>query len=249
MQTARLEAGEKFLFLTKMDRLHGILSSIHRSVQTIENNTKANTRLANQVNELLRIIEAVTKLSGDKHNDKQVDVLESSVFYPSCEPLVQQRNDGKHGNTHLLNGAPAINHIVNKISAEINVHSAASSNDGGRVKSRTRKEHEKPEFRDVGRPVSRENHQRQSTAMWGSQSASDLSIAEGSVDSEYSSENSPADGHANDFTIVVNKRAAKRRRRRTKQDGISFAEALNKPVPVASEDPAVKLLAPSKNLN
>ena len=215
----------------------------------IESNTKADTSLANQVNELLRILEAKIKHSGDKHNDKQVDVLESAVFYPSCEPFVQPRGYGTLCNTHLLNGAPAINHIVNKISAGINVHSAASGNDGGRVKSRTRKEHEKPEIRDVGRSVSRENHQRQSTAMWGSQSASDLSIAEGGADLEYSSENSPADDHANDFTIVVNKRAAKRRRRRTKQDGISFAEALNKPVPVASEDPAVKLLAPSKKLN
>ena len=70
----------------------------------------------------------------------------------------------------------------------------------------------------------------------GNQSASDLLIAEDGADSE----NSSADGHANDFTNVVNKRAAKRRRRRTKQDGISFAVALNKPVPVASPDPAVK---------
>ena len=210
----------------------------------IESNTKANTSLANQVNELPHILEVEIKHSDDKHNDKQVDVLESAVFYPSCEPFVQPRGDGTLGNTHLLNGAPAINHIVNKISAGVNVHSADSGNGGGRVKSRTRKEHEKPEIRDVGRKrsVSRENHQRQSTTMWGSQSALDLLIAEDGADSENSSENGSADGHTNDFTNVV-KRAAKRRIRRTKQDGISFAEVLNKPVPVASADPAVKPLA------
>ena len=70
MPTARLEAGDMFLFLTKIDRLHDILNSVHKSVQTIENNTKANVSLANKVNELLRIIEAETKHSGDKHNDK-----------------------------------------------------------------------------------------------------------------------------------------------------------------------------------
>ena len=109
---------------------------------------------------MLRIIEAETKPSGDKHNDKQVDMLESAVFYPSCEPFVQLRDDGTLDNTHLL-GSPAINHIVNKISAGVNVHSAASGNGGGRIKSTSRKEHEKPEIRYDRRPVSCENHQRQ----------------------------------------------------------------------------------------
>ena len=107
------------LFVTTIYRLDDILSSVHKSVQTIESNTKANARIANKVSELL---EAETKLSSDKHSDKQVDELDSAVFYPSCERFVHPQDDGTLGNTHLLNRAPVINHTVSKSSAGVNVY-------------------------------------------------------------------------------------------------------------------------------
>ena len=72
--TARLEAGDMFLFVTKIDRLDDILSSVHKIVQTIKNNTTANVSLAKKINELLRIIEAETKHSGDKYNNTKANV-------------------------------------------------------------------------------------------------------------------------------------------------------------------------------
>ena len=99
------------------------------------------------------------------------------------------------------------------------MHSAASGDGGGGVKSMSSKEYENPEVRDIASQCFLQNHQRQPSAMWGTQSASDPLIAEDGIDSE----NSSVDGHANDFNDVVSKRATKRRRRRTKQDGISCA--------------------------
>ena len=80
-----------------MDRIDDVLSSVHKSVQLIESNTKASTNITNKVHELIRLTEVENNC--DKHSSGQHNA-ESNII-SNCDPV-----QSRYSNPHKQASAP-----------------------------------------------------------------------------------------------------------------------------------------------
>ena len=80
-----------------MDRMDDVLSSVHKSVQLIESNTKASISITNKVHELIRLTEVENNC--DKHSSGQHNA-ESNII-SNCDPV-----HSRYSNPHKQASAP-----------------------------------------------------------------------------------------------------------------------------------------------